>query len=321
MPVFFAIYGLTYNMEQHDKRGWLTFHFVKQKLRRLMLPALIWALLYSIFSNFSFSAKNVLFVFFGSQASLKAASSLTSIWFLPCMFITVCFAEVIISWLYQIFKGKGNHKYILLALAVIMILFAFLAGQIPRLSHGWPWCINIVPMSVSYVFMGVILHEFNTKYPKACDNHWLLLLVFFISLILTIFVCKLNLRFISINNADMASANYGNVFLYLINSALGLLMMMSLSKLMEILIKQTALLTLLTYIGTQSLAIFLLHKPMIRYSCSSAKYHGFGEWYIPIVLSVVVTLLCALLAYFINRYLPWAIGSQKSKKLAQAEKG
>lgn len=82
MPAFFFCTGLVLRVkEQTSLRDTL-----RSKFQRLMLPYLLWALLYAKFSVSSF-----LMIVYGSYWTIAHAGSLTSLWFLPVMFVALVF--------------------------------------------------------------------------------------------------------------------------------------------------------------------------------------------------------------------------------------
>ena len=273
-----------------------------------MLPAFIWAAGYSMIAsivNDSFSFTKILNIVYLSQASLRQGESLTSIWFLPCMFLSVTFAELLFGFFYRYSQGfKSFLTYVALSIFLLPCITFFL----PRAPHGYPWCLNLVPLATAMIMIGYLaaksfdLMERNVKKRYVLD-----LIVLSISFVFLCISCKINLHFISGNNVDMASAKFGNPLLYMVCSISGLFMMMGLCKL----ISPDNLSTPLSFIGENTLAIFLLHKPLIVGIGNIMKSHGQGNIIMALISSMVVLIVCAVGAFFINRLCPQLIGNSR----------
>ncbi len=96
MPAFFWIYGFEYCETRHRERGYLKASFISNKLFRLMVPYCIWGILYVVFSG-NTSLSNIISIAYGNQKALVGAGSLSSLWFLPCMFLSVIGFEILLE--------------------------------------------------------------------------------------------------------------------------------------------------------------------------------------------------------------------------------
>lgn len=307
MPVFFSVYGMTYSSLKHKEAGFLTIPFIQKKIWRLILPAFIWAFGYTIVNAVlygSINPKHILYIFYGSQNSLKMAHSLSSIWFLPVMFLSVVFIEFIMERINHISENGVVYKLIVVFL---IFLLSFLSYELPYLSNGYPWGINIVPMATACILLGFVLENVSL-FRKS--NHIVVCLVATMSTCLTYLFCKFNLQYITLHNVDMASGTFGNYSLYILNVITGTLMMMSISHMISHLIHSK----ILSFIGMNTLAIFLIHKPLIRWLCNISIQYGIDNWTFSILYSLIVLLICSLLAYWINIICPEIIGRRRSNK-------
>lgn len=307
MPVFFSVYGMTYSSLKHKEADFLTIPFIQKKIWRLILPTFIWAFGYTIVNSVcaaSFNPKYIMYVFYGSQASLKMAHSLSSIWFLPVMFLSVVFVEFIMDKINRISENKVVYNAII---AFLIFLLSIISYELPHLSNGYPWGINIVPMAIACILLGFVLEDVSLYWKS---NHIVVCLVATMSTCLTYLLCKLNLQYIPLHNADMASGTYGNYFLYILNVFTGTLMMMSISHMISHIIHSK----ILSFIGMNTLAIFLIHKPLIKWLCNISIRYGLGNWTLSILYSLIVLLICSLLAYWLNTICPEIIGRRRSNK-------
>ena len=312
MPVFFALYGLSYDRERHEARDFLTWEFVKQKAMRLMLPALIWALLYSILhwsTKGLPSPMRALGLLYLSQASLKSAGSLTSIWFLPCMFLAVLLTELIMQGITHTSHSTRRRNFLLIALSVVLSVITF---ALPNIPQGYPWCINLVPLACCFILTGFLtrqlINHLDGKRPVRPILWVCILILSFIGICSTF---TYNLRFIPIFNADMASAHFGFPLIYLFDAILGLFMMVALSKLTC----PKRLHPIVAFMGANTLAIFLIHKPLIIWLSDHLKTAGHRHDLFAIAASLVILLVSSLIAYLINKIYPPIIGNKKSNTI------
>lgn len=89
MPLFFFISDMT---ATRNMDSFLVF--VNKRIKRLLVPYILFAFIFS-----DPGIKEYLFVFMGSRQGLVAASSLTPLWFLPCIFITDLILYFILKYL------------------------------------------------------------------------------------------------------------------------------------------------------------------------------------------------------------------------------
>ena len=86
MPLFFIISGLTLSEKK------LSLKLVEKKVRGLLVPYIVWGLVYS-----SLTSGNLVKLCYGSYPSISSAGSLTSLWFLPTMFIAYFISQILIK--------------------------------------------------------------------------------------------------------------------------------------------------------------------------------------------------------------------------------
>ena len=303
MPAFFAVYGMTYDAEIHKQRKFLSWDFIISKAKRLLVPCFIWGIIYA-----SFSIKSVALVLWGSQASLKAASSLTSIWFLSCMFLCVIAFEIL---MWALSKLKTSIKAIVLA--ALAIVFFAVGCFLPKIGIGYPWGADTMFPALSFIIAGYGVRFAIGKLPKLNEGKpliWICLCAIFALLTLTFIP---NLANIDKNNADFASRTFGNPFLYVIAALAGTLMLVSLS----VLISKIKWMQWLTQIGKYSLAILLLHKFPVVFIGNYLAEKGLGNTLTAILLAIVITALSFFAAKLIEYLAPNLIGiSNRSKSLA-----
>lgn len=308
MPVFFSLYGMTYNIERHSSNGFFTVHFVKQRFIRLMIPAIIWAIGYSIVSPFDdspFHPTDMLKIAYFSQASLRQAGSLTSIWFMPCMFLAVLLTELSICFINKISKNKAS-THILIVLNILFL--ATITFILPRSSRGYPWCANLVPLATAMIMTGYLVRQLVDTSSNWCTRHKLSIpLVFILALVTLCVVSWFNWQFITGKNVDMASAKFGNPILYFVGAITGIIMVVALSKLTC----PSQLHPAISFAGANTYGIFLIHKPLIIAFGSFLASMGLGNLFTAFISAIIVFVISTAVTFVIDKIYPPLIGNKK----------
>ena len=307
MPVFFALYGMTYNIERHASRGFLTLDFFKQRFIRLMVPAIIWAVGYSVVSPFDsnpFRAANLLYIAYFSQASLRLAGSLTSIWFIPCMFVAVLLTEITMSLIYKSTKNiKQTYSFILVAIVV----YALITFLLPRIHRGYPWCANLVPLATSMILIGFLVRQLVDRTSKWCSIHRISIpFIFVITFAFLCFVSWENWQYITGRNVDMASASFGNPFLYFVGAIMGIIMMTTFS----IITSPSVLHPVIAFAGANTYGIFLIHKPLIISLGNYLASLGSGNLFTAFLSAIFVLVISCMITFVIDKLYPPLIGNK-----------
>lgn len=298
MPCFFAIYGMTYDQKSHQIKRWLTWNFIISKVKRLLIPCFIWGMIYT-----SFSVKNIALVFWGSQASFIRASSLSSLWFLSCMFLTVCFFELLM-WLTSRFR-VASQKVVLIVTAIVCF---FIGYFLPHLNLGYPWCIDVMFPSISFVIVGYGLQNVIKQTPRLNEGRSIIwTALFLLGFSLTLLFIP-NLSYVSKNNVDFASRTFGNPVLYVISAVAGIIMLSALS----IILCKIKFLQKIAQLGPHSLSIFLLHKPLVLSLSNFLSAKGLDSTPMAILLAICVTALCFFAAKLLKFFVPNLIGVNKN---------
>lgn len=307
MPVFFALYGMTYNIERHASRGFLTLDFFKQRFIRLMIPAIIWAIGYSVVSPFDdspFRVTNLLYIAYFSQASLKMAGSLTSIWFIPCMFVSVLLTELTMSLIYKSTKNiKQTYSFILVAI----VFYALITFLLPRFHRGYPWCVNLVPLATAMIMVGYLVRQLVDRTSIWCSLHRLSIpFIFISSFVILCVVSWVNWQFVTIRNVDMASASFGNPVLYLMGAISGIIMMTAFS----VITSPTVLHPVIAFAGANTYGIFLIHKPLIISLGNHLASLGLGNLFTAFLSALFVLVISCMITYVIDILYPPLLGNK-----------
>lgn len=297
MPLFFFVGGMVWNKSSHEKMGFFSHDFIIRKIKRLLIPCFIWGLLYMFIDAIvsqSFSIKRIAYLLYGSQAGFRHAGSLTSLWFLPCMFLSVCAFEIIQQ---SFAKVKHSTPKLFFASIILAIMGLFL----PRSANGYPWSADVAFLTVAFmIWSHLLVNHFENTVLKKTAFAFLILFMFAISL-----TYILNLSIVPINNVDLAGRYLGNQALYVLNATTGSAFIILLSIL---LCGSHSLSKYISALGRKTIPILILHKPIVKLFDHLWNKLGFPR-ILSVVVSVIISISCSLLVYhFIRRFLPIAFG-------------
>ncbi|MBQ5976800.1 MAG: acyltransferase family protein [Oscillospiraceae bacterium] len=307
MPLFFFIGGMVWNKASHEKRGFFTWKFLMDKAKRLLIPCFLWALFYSLavaVMNGRFSPKVIAYLLYGSQAGFQRAGSLTSLWFLPCMFLSVCAFEIV----QQLLSNAKRRELYLLCVSVFL---AAVGLFLPRFSRGYPWSIDIAFLAAAFMIWGCLAAKgFEAVAHKKVFSLLLFLLVLAVSL-----TYVFNLPYTSTNNVDLAGRHFGNRALYLLDAAAGSACILLLGTILR---KSKAAAKTLGYLGRITIPILIVHKPLVRALSRIGGKLGVPD-VITVILSVAAATGISILVYLIvKRILPIVFGESRQKVVPQA---
>jgi len=290
MPAFFFCTGLVFKVSEKISIK----EKILNKFHRLILPYMLWALLFA-----SFTIPNFLKILYGSNWSILHAGSLTSLWFLPVMFMALLF-------FYLSVRVKLAVRII--NRIILMFVFFAIACLLPQLKVGYPWGINVAFMAFVFMLLGsisseqvYILYKYFHLHPKMG-----LIISCLMFIILSIGTLTYHLNIPSGGYVVMKTAHYGNCGLFVLTAVFGIYMLLFLSLLIELLSERG--LKWMSFIGQNTLCIFVIHKPII--SCFRFFFH-----ICPMVnlLELLFTTLGTLiisctLCIIINKYVPVLVG-------------
>ena len=303
MPAFFFISGATLkNIEgPHEKCA----AYIYNKFKCIMIPYFLWAIIYA-----KFSYVNLLKIFYGSYHTISSSGSLSSLWFLPTLFISiVLFVTIQFS-----LKRKFN-----ICIKLIILAFSFLiAIKLPVVDLGYPWSLNIAMMAFCYLVAGNILFPYIQQFRQNCAQfvrskrtiiYLSAILIFFVGSLLYKYNCLYMNGYVL-----MANAQYGNELLFLINAFFGIGLIIFVSIILDELIsKQDGYLpNWLLFVGRNTMVIFAVHKPII------SLFKELFTWvsvnvYLQLFITCLFTLvLSCLMSLFVNKSIPILAGKNNS---------
>lgn len=252
MPLFFFLAGLSVKPRAlHGVRAWGLF--VYKNLLALMVPYLIWGLVYA-----PFSYQNMLELFYGSWEALTRMDTLTSLWYLPCFFVSRMIVQAVVT-----AAEYAGVKNIPLCCGIAALLLLISGLLLPHSGDGVFWCADIAMVGSSFILMGIAARKAYLIMAQQ-KTLWLVL-----SLLAgaALFCCGTVLRGDALELSLMCKSSYGNQLWFLYNSVFGSLTVLTLSMLLSRLSRESAhpfRVDAVTYIGQQTMGIYLLHKPFLQ---------------------------------------------------------
>ena len=200
------------------------------------------------------------------------------------------------------------ERYVNIVMMVLIFVLSSIACILPHFNMGYPWCLNVVPMASAFIFVGYLIKLLVGKSQKLSDKNilvWGAISIVCVIIITSTF--RVNLKYITINNVDMASSTWGHYLLYMIDAVAGILMLTSIS----VLISRLGQFKLITFIGANTMTIFLTHKPVVIELCRLSTKIGFDHWIMSLLTSIAATCISCLIAWMINKLLPAIVGNKK----------
>lgn len=278
MPLFFVITGLTFHP------GKLEADYIRKKIDHLLVPYFLWAMIYS-----SFSFKNLGKIVYASYLSITSAEALSSLWFLPVMFVATLLASSILM--------RTDNKGMLAGICVGMYVLSIL---LPKIKWGYPLSLDIAIMATCFILCGYLVKGYINCKPSMRQ----LLVMLAVGLTVTTIY-----RFDSINDNSyvlMSTKRIGNPIIFLADSLSGTLLTFSLA---EILGRSVCLSRCMQFIGKNTMVILCLHKPMISVMDMMIFRNIPMHWCIQLMMTSVFTIfLSCLFGGVIDRFAPFLSG-------------
>lgn len=278
MPLFFFATGLIIRSERIDK------HYILKKTKSLLIPYVIWGVLYS-----GYSLSNLLKIGYGSYYALSAADSLTSLWFLNTMFLSLLMVQIIL---------KIKNDYIKLLFTMIML---FVALSLKKIEKGYPWCFDIACISSSFVLLGYFWEKYHKRF-KYASNYVIVLIGFALTMIY-----RSNLQNCN-GYVLMANGRIGDPVLFIGTALGGCLGVYGVTKILTNIVQAGKIQKTLIYLGKNTLAIFLIHKPVIEVFEKMFSLYRM-HWGIELVITTSGTLVVScVIGRLIERMTPCLVG-------------
>lgn len=290
MPAFFFCTGLVLKMG-----GKISLKDTLQnKLHRLMLPYLLWALLYA-----KFTVPNFLKIVYGSYWSIASSGSSSNLWFLPVMFVALVFFYLFVK------TGLATKK---VAKILLMLISFAIACLLPHLKFGYPWGADVAFMAFAFILLGSISHEYIGRLYQYSKSHISLGLAISFILFVLLFAGTLTYH---LNNPSggwvmMKNAHYGHWGFFALTAICGTMMLLFLSVFIELM--NMGGYKWLSFVGQNTLVIFVVHKPIIAFFRALFRYAQVSEVVMLFVTTVGTLLLSCLLCVLIIKFVPVLAG-------------
>lgn len=289
MPLFFFLSGIF----MKDGASIRIRDIFVDKLWLLMLPYMLWGLIYS-----ELSPKNLVLLAYGSREALVEARALTSLWFLPVMFLGFLF-----NLLYDKFKHYLVVKPVVNGLLATSLFFV-IGFCIPHPGkYGLPWGLDVAFIAAAFMRIGQICKIFISRFAEAKNST--IVVAFVLSAIL--FSVSYNYSSSSVGYILMADACFGNPIIFIGNAMLGSFLVI----LVALLINRASFRkNEILYVGKNTLGIFLVHKPLVNAGAKAANMFHIDHDFLPMTIAISLggLVIASIVVWMINRYLPILFG-------------
>ena len=243
MPLFFILSGMLLRARKDvDIRR--IREQINKKLSALMLPYFVWGLIYS-----SLSVKHLILLLYGTRETLVLAESLSSLWFLPVLFLAFMISDVVLMLLGWI--GKYMDGIVFSGAAVCFLIGLLLPHQ-P--VYGDPWGADIAFVAAGFMLLGTIIFHWINRNANSSGK-----IVVAIAACV-IFVFSIRYSSSSVGYVLMGNADYGNPVVFIINSMAGSLFVVMVC----FLAPRVHRFRILQWIGARTMGIFIVHKPIVN---------------------------------------------------------
>ncbi len=282
IPLFFILSGMTF-----VDRGQSLWEYAVRKLRRLLVPYLIFNLALLLFYR-HFSTMDVLGVLY-SRYCLYPFHMEENIFFMnsgnaPMWFLTALFTACLAFWA---LLRSGRYVW---GMVVGYLLLTYILQFLPILL---PWSIDSAFLFALFIFIGTKLRSLNLANIKG--TYTLLLLVGYL------FLCVFN------GTPNLSVRVYAHSFLWIILTAvIGTLLILRLSQYVE----NTFLNSLMADIGRHSLTIFCVQMVFLRlenklfFEVLNLPLTSFVIYSTSILKTILTAILGLYLSKILKRWFP-----------------
>ena len=292
MPLFFIISGMTAKTEKN------MIEFTEKRIRRIIVPYIVFAL---IFTNIGY--RNWLYCLYGSRKGLLLSGSLTSLWFLPCLFS----ADFVF---HLILKYCRDRKYIIVA-SLLSAIAGIAIKKVFPIRNKLPFSFDIAFAAVPFLLIGYLLKNDLSILKQLQKKSYIALGLSAAMLGILCFTCCLNLppsASVKVHHVEMAIGSYGNVLLFYFNAVLGSFSILLFSKAAD------GKLKLLECFGRCTITCLVIHRSLIAAAdriCSILQISPVIENLAALLLTIAVTFIGEII---LRRYAPNLVGMTELSK-------
>jgi len=254
MPLFFIVAGFfTKARERYSPDSWRTF--LRRNFLALVVPYFVWGVVYMPFSYAHLGQ-----LAYGSWMQLRYVGTLTSLWFLPTMFVgrVACEAVHALAW-----KLKVSDR-ILAGLSVpAFFALGFLLPHHNAIGADWGnvWQYDIGLMAAGYMMLGSLARPLLDRLAQAKLGWIALCCAVAAGLFATGFLLERPLLTVGRDiMMQMCNADYGPWAWCLANAVTGSVMVLSFAMLAARILPGNRL---WCFVGANTIGVFLIHKPIL----------------------------------------------------------
>lgn len=315
VAMFFILNGFTISAEVNNSDFKI---FVKKKIKRLLIPYIIWSLIYTR----AFGVGFIIGILYGTNQSLCFAGTDGVLWFLPTMFLSQILFYVLQYILVKHNKiDKFNYVFVAISLLIICLgLKWFMTIQtIQNLkaikiisNYGFWFGADIALLGTMFIIIGYLFKYAFVVMCNSLSKGKILALATF-SIILSFIVAQYNMPNDGWPVVVMARGLYGKIpILFVITAIISMVGIVGISIVLE---KCKGL----VWIGQNSMTIFLIHIIIFSYTlpiCDILNKQivyfesNIGNCWLVLANSVLCTIICIPLICFIKRYIPNLVGME-----------
>ena len=295
MPLFFILAGLSIKpkvLKNKEEK----IAFIRKNILALIVPYLIWGLIYG-----PFSFENILKLLYGSWASIASVGTLTSLWYLPCLFVARMYIQIV----FNLFENKDNRQFYY---AIITILFFIIGFIIPYIEAEYIWCFNVAFVAAGFIMLGVIFRKQMIILSQ--QKLWMLFMGLIVSIVMMYFGTVY--RGDALELSLMCRGLYGNIFWFMYNALLGSIIVLSISAIISQLARESSRpfsTKFITYIGSHTMGIFLLHKNIVQQLIVPVLSPYISNLFVMAIVASLIDLpIVLILCWIIERYVPQLLG-------------
>lgn len=305
MPLFFFLTGMSIKPKPLKTLSEWRF-FIRKNILTIAFPFLIWSLIYC-----QFSFDNVKYILFGSWQALGKTGTVTSLWYLSCLFVARIIVEFVVMLMAKF--NTENKRMIYLIPAIILLLTGSL---IPCPPLGYPWGINVAILASGFILLGIALR--TSLIIMAVEKGWIMIAVLIASILL--YVLTISLRTDGFEILMMCKGSYGDLIPMFACSIIGGFIVMLVSMVLKRAANEwlnNVSIEPLLYMGAHTMGIFLLHKPILQNILIPLFEKTIPDvLYLPrIIASIAAIAISLILCHFIEYYIPELIGIFSKDKI------
>lgn len=297
MPLFFVMSGVFLKQKSHyGVQSWK--NFFRKNLLGLFAPYIIWAAIYMPFTYI-----NVGKALYGSWIVLRNTQTLSSLWFLPVLFMARAYLEAMmhIAW-----KFKWNPR----KFAVVCAFLFFILGM--ALPHnnigdgiGMPWGFDIAFVASAFMLLGYLGRPYLEKIAEGGNSVKLVIAAASLILLLT------GIHFARYSGTHpfmlMANAEFGSPILCMVNGITGSLMVIMIAQIADRFLKHRSW---ILYIGQNTMGIYLIHKTFLQGLYNKTINVAPGTPYLvrAITVSCIAVIFSLFLMGILSKYIAEILG-------------